>query len=116
MHVLMKFDSKFIFEEMHVVLMSLSTLPSPALEIVEMLAHEDSLSAKEIGKRLGGKFDSKSIKYALRRLLENRIIYRIPNLMDMRSVFYRVAIEEEYPMFMEHLGEELTDIILAKIA
>jgi repressor of nif and glnA expression len=93
--------------------MKVQSLPEPALEIIALLAKENSgsLSSKEISKLLNDAYPNKAIKYALRRLLENKVIYRVPNLLDMRSVYYRLATQDELSKIYEHLSEDITNQI-----
>ncbi len=92
--------------------MSIYTLPYPALEILKILSKHGSLTAKEIQEYLGEDVEPKAIKYALRRLLENKVIYRVPNLLDMRSVYYRTATREELSELVNDLSPEITEQIL----
>ena len=92
--------------------MSIYTLPYPALEILKILAKHGSLTAKEIQEHLGKDVEPKAIKYALRRLLENKVIYRVPNLLDMRSVYYRTATREELSDLANALSPEITEQII----
>ncbi|RMG32009.1 MAG: hypothetical protein D6732_13945 [Methanobacteriota archaeon] len=92
--------------------MSIYTLPYPALEILKLLAKHGSLTAKEIQDYLGPEIEQKAIKYALRRLLENKVIYRVPNLLDMRSVYYRTATREELSELANDLSPEVTEQII----
>lgn len=93
--------------------MKIQSLPEPALEIVTLLAKENtgSLSSKEIAKLLNHEYPPKAIKYALRRLLENKVIHRVPNLLDMRSVYYRLATADEFSQIAPHLSEEISNQI-----
>ncbi len=92
--------------------MSIQSLPYPALEIVSILSKAGNLTAKEIQERLGDDVESKAVKYALRRLLENHVIFRVPNLLDMRSVFYRAASADELSQLANELSPEMTGMIL----
>ena len=54
----------------------------------------------------------KSIRYAIRRLLENGIIYRVANLMDMRSVSYRLATPNELSSAFANLSDKVFQEVL----
>lgn len=54
----------------------------------------------------------KSIRYAIRRLLENGIIFRVPNLLDMRSVSYRLATPSELSQAFERLSNKVFQDVL----
>lgn len=70
-------------------------LPKPTNEILELFKNQESLTPKQISSALTH-FEKKDIKYALRRLREKGIIVRVPNLFDMRRVYYRVATQDEF--------------------
>jgi predicted transcriptional regulator len=54
----------------------------------------------------------KSIRYAIRRLLENGIIYRVANLLDMRSVSYRLATPNELSEAFAKLSDKVFQEVL----
>lgn len=70
-------------------------LPKPTNEILELFKTQESLTPSQINASLPH-FEKKDIKYALRRLREKGIIVRVPNLFDMRRVYYRVATQDEF--------------------
>ena len=70
-------------------------LPKPTNEILDLFKHQESLTPNQINTALPH-FDTKDIKYASRRLREKGIIVRVPNLFDMRRVYYRVATQDEF--------------------
>ena len=70
-------------------------LPKPTNEILELFKSQESLTPNQINSALPH-FEKKDIKYALRRLREKGIIVRVPNLFDMRRVYYRVATQDEF--------------------
>lgn len=55
----------------------------------------------------------KSIRYAIRRLLENAIIHRVPNLLDMRSVSYRLATPSELTTAFGKLSDKVFQDVVA---
>lgn len=77
-------------------------LPKPTNEILKLFKNQDSLTPSQINTSLPV-FERKDIKYALRRLREKGIIVRIPNLFDMRRVYYRVATQDEFTEMSEDL-------------
>ncbi|OLS27807.1 MAG: hypothetical protein HeimC2_10000 [Candidatus Heimdallarchaeota archaeon LC_2] len=77
-------------------------LPKPTNEILKLFNNQDSLTPSQINISLPH-FERKDIKYALRRLREKGIIVRIPNLFDMRRVYYRVATQDEFSEVAEGL-------------
>ncbi len=50
-------------------------------------------------------------RYALRRLIESKIIRRIPNLLDMRSVYFRIATEQEIEEIKPNLSRRIQKLI-----
>ena len=88
--------------------MSIQSLPIPALEILDLLATETTVSSKDIEMYLCATYEKNAIKYALRRLLKSKLIYRVPNLLDMRSVFYRIATQAELLHIKDQLSKEIT--------
>lgn len=73
----------------------MAKIPLPTLQILQMLKQEETLTPKHIQEKLP-EYSPKDIKYALRRLREKSIIKRIPNLIDMRRVFYRLSTVDEF--------------------
>ncbi len=70
-------------------------LPLPTTQILQLLRQEETMTPKQIQESLP-QFTAKDIKYALRRLREKGIIKKIPNLVDMRRVFYRLSTLDEF--------------------
>ena len=81
-------------------------MPSPALEIINHLSKQDFQAQEEIRTALS-EVSYKSMRYAIRRLLENGILYRVPNLQDMRSVSYRLATQDELSSVLSKLSDNL---------
>ncbi|MHA2251421.1 MAG: MarR family transcriptional regulator [Candidatus Kariarchaeaceae archaeon] len=69
-------------------------IPLPTFQILQMLKADETLTPKQIQIELLD-YSPKDIKYALRRLREKGVIKKIPNLVDMRRVFYRLATIDE---------------------
>jgi len=92
----------------------ITKLPEPALEIVEQLSKDETQTQTqdEIKEAINAS-SQKSIRYAIRRLLENGIIYRVPNLMDMRSVSYRLATPSELSTAHQRLSSKVFQDIMA---
>ncbi len=70
-------------------------IPRPTKQILEFIKVQEITTPEQIQRHCIG-FNSKDIKYALRRLREKGIIKKIPNLGDMRRVFYRIANVDEF--------------------
>jgi len=91
----------------------ITKLPEPALDIIEQLSkHEfQTMTQDEIRSSLTIS-SQKSIRYAIRRLLENGIIYRVANLLDMRSVSYRLATPNELSEAFAKLADNVFQEVL----
>ena len=87
----------------------ITRLPEPSREIMVLLIQEGILSPKEIEEHIDAPFDA--IRYALRRLIESGIIKRVPNLLDMRSVYYRMSTETELREIEDQLSRNVKRII-----
>lgn len=91
----------------------ITKLPEPALEIVEQLSKHEYQTMTQDDIRTSLSISSqKSIRYAIRRLLENGIIYRVANLMDMRSVSYRLATPNELSGAFASLSDKVFQEVL----
>ncbi|OLS21744.1 MAG: hypothetical protein HeimC2_32480 [Candidatus Heimdallarchaeota archaeon LC_2] len=64
-------------------------------ELLRLFKVKKSLTQTEITKSFPNA-ELKDIKYALRRLREKGVIKRLPNLKDMRRVYYQVATRDEF--------------------
>ncbi|MDH5402487.1 MAG: BlaI/MecI/CopY family transcriptional regulator [Candidatus Heimdallarchaeota archaeon] len=81
----------FINDEMGFILNMYNRLPPSGIEVMTVLNEHDSLTIKEIGNKLPD-FNERTLRYAIRRLLENKVVVTVPNLSDMRRVYYRAVI------------------------
>ncbi len=68
-----------------------SNLPKSAVIVLSGLTHEGPMTPKSIIKKL--KLPSRTVTYALRTLIDENIVRKIPNLNDMRQPIYHVNIE-----------------------
>jgi DNA-binding Lrp family transcriptional regulator len=89
-------------------------LPPAAEEIIFLLAKHASLTLEEIMDTIG-ETSEKTLRYAMRRLLENKVVKRIPNLLDMRSVSYRLASPDEISEVIHELSDHIAEKILAAV-
>jgi len=96
--------------------MALQSLPSPAIEIISLIKKEGTLSSRDILECFKDKHQEKAVKYAIRRLLENKLIHRVPNLLDMRSVYYRLATPDELSEIRSSISESISQEIEDAIA
>jgi hypothetical protein len=86
-------------------------LPPQAEEIIIVLSKHDSLRLEEIQDMIP-ELNEKTLRYAMRRLLENGVVKRIPNLLDMRSVSYRIATPDEFARVLPDLSTKISDKII----
>ena len=88
----------------------MSKLPKPSMSILKVMAtNTEPMTPGQIQKALSN-FSVKDIKYALRRLREKRIIKQIPNLLDMRRVYYRLITQDEIRDVVALLSEDEVQI------
>jgi|GEM_PF-1422076 len=63
-------------------------LPQSALVVVEILRKNGAMTPKEIFKKTN--FAPRTVRYALKTLLENGIVDKVPNLLDLRQNKYKL--------------------------
>jgi len=66
-------------------------LPNSALIVLNSLTSDGPMTPKTIISRIN--LPSRTITYALRVLIKENIVRRVPNLADMRQPFYHVNRE-----------------------
>lgn len=72
--------------------MSESTrLPESSIPLLRYLQSQGRRTQRELIEELG--LPTRTVRYSIRRLLERGLIRKIPNLKDMRSVFYLISPE-----------------------
>lgn len=64
----------------------LPRLPKSSKKIIAALADYSNLTQKQLIVKVD--MPAKTVRYALKRLTEEGVISQIPNLSDMRSVYY----------------------------
>jgi len=64
----------------------LPKLPKSSKTLISALAESTPLTQKQLILKVG--MPAKTVRYALKRLSEESVIAQIPNLEDMRSIFY----------------------------
>ena len=63
-------------------------LPENCKKIIVSLDRVDYMSQKELVQVLH--IPHRTVRYALERLMQDSIVQQHPNLMDMRSIYYRL--------------------------
>ncbi len=67
----------------------MNRLPPSAREIYQILADEEKgLTTKEVLNRVN--YASRTVRYALKRLLAMKLVRKLPYLMDMRQSKYMI--------------------------
>ena len=63
-------------------------LPEKAIPLLRFLENHGPKTQKEVILALD--LPIRTVRYSIRRLLERNLIRKVPNLKDMRSVFYHI--------------------------
>jgi len=63
-------------------------LPQSAIAVVEILRKEGALAPKDIFQRTT--FSPRTVRKALKTLMENNFVEKVPNLLDLRQNRYRL--------------------------
>ncbi len=75
-------------------------LPKSAVVVFGRLAKEGPMSPKEICSKL--ELPSRTVSFALRKLLRRKLCRKTPNLHDMRQPLYHADLERARRMIMDH--------------
>jgi DNA-binding MarR family transcriptional regulator len=86
-------------------------LPPSAIVVLQNLRHRGPMSPNDIST--GTKLPRRTVSFALKMLLEFRLIKRIPNLMDMRRPLYVTNLEAARNLVKHHGVDSLIGIQLA---
>lgn len=73
------------FENRHI------RLPEKALPLLRHLEAQGPRTQRELIEALN--LPTRTVRYSIRRLMERGLITKVPNLKDMRSVFYHISPE-----------------------
>ncbi|MCY3414091.1 MAG: MarR family transcriptional regulator [Candidatus Heimdallarchaeota archaeon] len=65
-----------------------SKLPEAAIPLLRYLEANGKKTQRELIQNLN--LPTRTVRYSIRRLLERGLIKKVPNLKDMRSVFYLI--------------------------
>lgn len=65
-----------------------SKLPDAAVPLLRYLEANGKKTQRELISNLN--LPTRTVRYSIRRLLERGLIKKVPNLKDMRSVFYLI--------------------------
>ncbi len=64
-------------------------LPPSIEQVITVLEKEGPLSSSEIIKKVN--FSTRTVRYALKHLLDYEIVEKQPNLLDMRRTYYKLS-------------------------
>ena len=78
-------------------------LPRSAIIVLDRLADEGPMTPKDISHRV--KLAPRTVSFALRKLMGQKLCRKIPNLQDMRQPLYQADSEKakELRMKFEHV-------------
>ena len=66
---------------------SVNTLNRSTRDVYYLIKRKQTIDSKGISRRT--KYGDRTIRSALKRLIDLRLVTRVPNLQDMRSCYYR---------------------------
>jgi DNA-binding MarR family transcriptional regulator len=71
------------------LMISAETLNRSTRDVYYLIKRKQQINSNDIRRRT--KYGDRTIRSAIRRLIDLRLIRRIPNLQDMRSCFYEAV-------------------------
>lgn len=80
-------------------------LPHSLFAVLRSIARAGPLAPKEISRQ--SKVPERTVTYALRRLLQQKLIVKIPNLQDMRQCLYAPNLEKAREIINIHGHDSL---------
>lgn len=82
-------------------------LPRSAIIVLDKLTHDGPLTPKDISTRVD--LAPRTVSFALRKLMGQRLCRKIPNLQDMRQPLYLADVERarELRMKFEHVFRQV---------
>ncbi|TFH08544.1 MAG: MarR family transcriptional regulator [Candidatus Thorarchaeota archaeon] len=72
-------------------MLSLNDVPKSALLVLDHLSENGPMAPRDIAK--GSKIPLRTVTYALHKLIQQRLLRKVPNLMDMRKQLYHLDSE-----------------------
>lgn len=81
----------------------LPKLPKSSKRLIAVLAESGQLTQKQLINKV--KMPAKTVRYALKRLDESNLIVSIPNLQDMRSMFYQLNPDHPLGLMEAHIEQ-----------
>ncbi|MFX0053541.1 MAG: MarR family transcriptional regulator [Promethearchaeota archaeon] len=82
-------------------------LPRSAIIVLDKLTHDGPLTPKDISTRVD--LAPRTVSFALRKLMGQKLCRKIPNLQDMRQPLYLADVERarELRMKFEHVFRQV---------
>lgn len=84
------------------------SIPKSARIVLHSLATTGPMSPKEISRK--SELPLRTVSFAIRRLTTQKLLRRIPNLLDMRQPLYRLESKEMKAHFIKHGADSLIKI------
>ncbi|MCH8906594.1 MAG: MarR family transcriptional regulator [Candidatus Heimdallarchaeota archaeon] len=81
----------------------LPKLPKSSKRLILVLSDFGQLTQKELIARVG--MPAKTVRYALKRLNEQRLVIAQHNLEDMRSMFYSLNPDVDWTLMEQHIAD-----------
>lgn len=78
-------------------------LPKSSKRLIAILADKGMMTQKELIQAVG--MPAKTVRYALKRLSEVRLIVATPNLADMRSMFYQLNPDQSFNIMEQYIED-----------
>ncbi len=88
---------------MNQIVNRLPKLPKSSKKLISALAENSPLTQKELILKVN--MPAKTVRYALKRLAEEDVISEIPNLEDMRSIFYTLNPSMDPSLLDAHISD-----------
>ena len=81
-------------------------LPRSAIVVLDRLTHEGPMTPKDISSKVD--LAPRTVSFALRKLMGQKLCRKIPNLQDMRQPLYLANLEraKELRMKYEHVFKQ----------
>lgn len=80
-------------------------LPHSLFAVLRSIARSGPLAPKEICRQ--SKVPERTVTYALRRLMQQKLIVKIPNLQDMRQCLYAPNLQKAQEIIALHGRDSL---------
>lgn len=72
-------------------MLSLNDIPRSALLVLDHLSENGPMAPRDIAR--GSKIPLRTVTYALHKLINQKLLRKVPNLMDMRKQLYHLDAE-----------------------